>query len=174
VSEIRALRIFGPKRDEVRGGGRKLLNEELHNLYSSPSVIKMIKSRRMRWAGRVARVGEKRNVHRILVGRPEGRRPLGGLDTGVRWRDIMNSAMNLRVPSNVVKFLSSYGTGGFSRKTQLHGSLENCQFMHLILVQQYTIDWNHYRFQSSLRDGSSLILGKYVGFSIVFLHEYRY
>jgi hypothetical protein len=61
----------------VTGGWRKLHNEELHNLYSSPSVIRIIKSRRMRWAGHVARIGEKRNVYRLLVGKPEGKRPLG-------------------------------------------------------------------------------------------------
>jgi hypothetical protein len=69
--------IFGPKRDEVTGGWRKLHEEELHNLYSSPSIIRMIKPRRMRLAGYVARIGEKRNVNRILVGEPEGKRPLG-------------------------------------------------------------------------------------------------
>jgi hypothetical protein len=70
------LRItFGPKRDEETGGWRKLHNEELHNLYSSPSIIKIIKSRRMRWAVHVARMGEKRNAYRILVGKPEGKRP---------------------------------------------------------------------------------------------------
>jgi hypothetical protein len=61
----------------VTGGFRKLHNEELHNLYSLPSIIRMIKSRNMRWAGHVARMGEKRNVYRILVGKPEGKRPLG-------------------------------------------------------------------------------------------------
>jgi hypothetical protein len=66
-------RIFGPKRYEVSGGWRKLHNEELHNLYSSPSMIRMIKSRRMRWAVHVARIEEKRNAYRILVGKPEGR-----------------------------------------------------------------------------------------------------
>jgi hypothetical protein len=70
-------RIFGPKRDGATGGWRKLHNEELHNLYSSPSIIKIIKSRRMRWVGHVARMGEKRNVCRLLVGKPEGKRPLG-------------------------------------------------------------------------------------------------
>jgi hypothetical protein len=70
-------RIFGPKRDEVRGGWRKLRNEDLHNLYSSPSIIRMIKSRRMRWAGHIVRMGERMNAYRILVGRPDGRRPLG-------------------------------------------------------------------------------------------------
>jgi hypothetical protein len=74
VFENRVLRrIFGPKRDEVTGGWRKLRNEELHNLYSSPSIIKMIKSRRMRWAVNVARIGEKKNAYGILMGKPEGK-----------------------------------------------------------------------------------------------------
>jgi hypothetical protein len=78
VFENRVLRrIFGPRRDGVTGGWRKLLNEELHNLYSSPSKIRIIKSRKMRWAGHVARMGEKRNVYRLLVGKPEGKTPLG-------------------------------------------------------------------------------------------------
>jgi hypothetical protein len=78
MSENRVLRrLFGPKRDEVTGGWRKLHKEELHYLYSSPSVLRMMKSRRMRWAGYVARMGEKRNAYRILVGKPEGKRPLG-------------------------------------------------------------------------------------------------
>jgi hypothetical protein len=68
--------ILGPERDEVTGGWRKLHNEELHNLYSSPSIIRMIKSRRMRWAGHAARMGAKRNANRILVGNPDGNRPL--------------------------------------------------------------------------------------------------
>jgi hypothetical protein len=77
VLENRLLRnIFGPKRDEVRGGWRKLHNGEFHNLYSSPSIIRMIKSRRMRWAGHVARMGAKKSAYRILVGKPEGKRPL--------------------------------------------------------------------------------------------------
>jgi hypothetical protein len=70
-------RIFGPKRDEVTGGWRKLHNEELHNLYSSPNIIRMIKSKRMRLAGHVAHIGEKRNAYRILVGKPEGNTPFG-------------------------------------------------------------------------------------------------
>jgi hypothetical protein len=61
-------RIFGPKRDEVTGGWKKLHNEELHGLYSSPSIIRVIKSRRMRWVGHVARMGEVRNAYNILVG----------------------------------------------------------------------------------------------------------
>jgi hypothetical protein len=67
VFENRVLRrIFGPKMDEVTGEWRKLHNEELHDLYSSPSIIRLIKSRRMRWAGHVARMGEKRNAYRLL------------------------------------------------------------------------------------------------------------
>jgi hypothetical protein len=78
VFENRVLRrIFGPKRDEVTGELRKLHNEELRDLYSSPSIIRIIKSRRMRWAGHVARMGEKRNAYWLLVGKPEGKRPLG-------------------------------------------------------------------------------------------------
>jgi hypothetical protein len=113
-------RIFGPKSDGVTGGWRKLHNEELHNLYSSPSI----KSRRMRWAGHVARMEEKRNVYRLLVRKPEGKRPLGRprrrridnikmglLEIGLnvvdwiglaqdryRWRALVNAVMNLRVP----------------------------------------------------------------------------
>jgi hypothetical protein len=78
VFENRVLRIFGPKRDEVTGEWRKLHSEELNDLYSSPSIIRIIKTRRMRWGrGHVARMGEKRNVYRLLMGKPEGRRPLG-------------------------------------------------------------------------------------------------
>jgi hypothetical protein len=69
-------RIFGPKRDEVTGEWRKLHNEELRDLYSSPRIIRIIKSRRMRWASHVARIWEKRNAYRLLVGKPEGKRPL--------------------------------------------------------------------------------------------------
>jgi hypothetical protein len=74
--ENRVLRIFGPKRDEVTGRWRQLHNEELHNLYSSPSIIRIIKSRRMIWAGHVARMGEKETAYRILVGTPEGKKLL--------------------------------------------------------------------------------------------------
>jgi hypothetical protein len=117
-------RIFGPKRDEVTGEWRKLHNEELHNLYSSPDIIRQVKSRQMRWAGHVARMGEKRKGYKVLVGKPEGRRPLGrprqrwedgiGMDLrkrmeGVEWihlahnRDrwwaLVNTVMNLLVPA---------------------------------------------------------------------------
>ena len=70
-------RIFGPRRDEVTGGWRRLHNEELNYLYSSPNIMWVIKSRRMRWVGHVARMGEERGVYRVLVGKLEGKRPLG-------------------------------------------------------------------------------------------------
>jgi hypothetical protein len=90
--EKRVLRrLFGPKRDEVTGEWRKLHNEELHDLCSSPSIIRRIKARRMRWAGHVARMGEKRSAYRLLVGKPERRRPLGRPRR--RWLD--NIRMNL-------------------------------------------------------------------------------
>jgi hypothetical protein len=125
VFENRVLRrIFGPNRDGVTEVRRKLHNEELHNVYSSPSIIRIIKSRGKRWAGHVAQMGEKRNVHRLLVGKPERKRPLGrprrrwmynikmnlseiGLNVvdwiglaqdRYRWRALVNSVMNLRVP----------------------------------------------------------------------------
>ncbi|KAJ4435545.1 hypothetical protein ANN_18161 [Periplaneta americana] len=70
------MKIFGAKRDEVTGEWRKLHNTELHALYSSPDIIRNIKSRRLRWAGHVARMGESRNAYRVLVGRPEGKKTL--------------------------------------------------------------------------------------------------
>jgi hypothetical protein len=92
VSENRVLRrMFGPKRDEVTGGWRKL-HEELHGLYSSPSIITVIKARMMRWAGHVAHMEEVRGAYNILVGKPEGRRPLGR--PRHRWED--NISMDLR------------------------------------------------------------------------------
>jgi hypothetical protein len=117
-------RIFGPKGYEVIGGWRKLHNEEFHNLYCLPSIIRIINSRRMRWVGHVARMGEKRYAIRILVGKPEGERQLGrprqrwdgiikmdlreigwgGMDwTDLaqdrdQWRSLVNMVMNFRVP----------------------------------------------------------------------------
>jgi hypothetical protein len=124
VFENRVLRrIFGPKKDEVTSEWRKLHNKELHDLYSSPSIIRITKSRRMRLAGHVARMGEKRNAYRLFVGKPEGKRPLGRprrrwvdirMDLGEvgwgdvdwiglakdmnRWRAVVNPVLNLRVP----------------------------------------------------------------------------
>jgi hypothetical protein len=114
--------IFGPKREED-GSWRKLHNDELHSLYSSPNIVRVIKSRRVRWAGHVARMGEGRGVYRVLVGKPEGKRPLGrprhrrednieldlreiGIDGANwlrlaqdrdQWRAFVNTVMNLRV-----------------------------------------------------------------------------
>jgi hypothetical protein len=119
------LRItFLPKRDEVTGEWKKLHNEELRDLYFSPSIIRIIKSRKMRWAGHIARMWEKRNAYRLLVRKPEGKIPLGRpicrwmdyirLDLGEvcwggvdliglaqdrdKWRALVNSVLNLRVP----------------------------------------------------------------------------
>ena len=82
VFENRVLRrIFGPKRDGVTGEWRKLHNEELNDLYSSPNIVRVIKSRRMRWAGHVARMEEGRVVYRVLVGKCDGKRPFWGTKT---------------------------------------------------------------------------------------------
>jgi hypothetical protein len=92
VFENRVLRrILGPKREED-GSWRKLHNDELHNPYSSTNIIRVIKSRRMRWAGHVARMEEGRDVYRVLIGRPKGKRPLGR--PGRRWED--NVKMDLK------------------------------------------------------------------------------
>ena len=72
-------RIFGPRKDEVTGEWRRLHNEELNDLHSSPNIVRVIKSRRMRWGGHVARMGEERGVYRVLVGKPEGKRKRGAL-----------------------------------------------------------------------------------------------
>jgi hypothetical protein len=86
VFENRVLRrIFGPKWGEVTGEWRKLYNEELHNLYSSPDIIRQVKSRRMRWTGHVSRMEEERKVYKFLVGKPERKRPLGRPRR--RWED---------------------------------------------------------------------------------------
>jgi hypothetical protein len=78
VFENMALRrIFGPRSDEVTGEWRRLYNEELNDLYSSPNIVRVTTARRMRWAGHVVRMGEERGVYRVLVGKPEEKRPLG-------------------------------------------------------------------------------------------------
>ena len=93
VFENRVLRrIFGPKRDGVTGEWRKLHNEELNSLYCSPNIVRVIKSRRMRWAGYVARMEEGRGVNKVLVGKPDGKRPLGRPRR--RWED--NIKMDLQ------------------------------------------------------------------------------
>ena len=123
--ENRVLRIlFGPKRDEVTVEWRKLHNEEMNDLYFSPIIVRLIKSRRMRWAGHIACMGERKGLYRVLVGKPEGKRPIGRprhrwddnikmdiqeVGCGVmdwidlaqerdRWRALVNAVMNLRVP----------------------------------------------------------------------------
>ena len=123
--ENRVLRgMFGAKRDEVTGEWRKLHNEELNDLYCSPNIVRVIKSRRMRWAGHVARRGERRGVYVVLVGKTEGKRTFGRprrrwednikmdlQEVGCgcmdwmelaqdrdRWRALVNGVMNLRVP----------------------------------------------------------------------------
>ena len=78
-------RIFEPKRDEVTREWRKLHSEELNDLYCSPNIVRVIRSRRMRWAGHVVRMGERRGVYSVLVGKPEGKRPLGR--PRLRWED---------------------------------------------------------------------------------------
>ena len=84
--ENRVLRrVFGPKRDEVTGEWRKLHNEELSNRYPLPNILRVVKSRRIRWAGNVARMGQRRGVYRVLVGKPEGKKPLGRPRR--RWED---------------------------------------------------------------------------------------
>jgi hypothetical protein len=126
-------RIFGPTRNEVTGKWRKLHNEELNELYSSPNIVRVIKSRKMRWARHVARMGERIGVYRVLVGKPEGKRPIGRIRRrcednikinlqkvecgGInwidlvqdkdRWRELVNAVMNLRIPLNAGNFLTN-------------------------------------------------------------------
>jgi hypothetical protein len=85
VFENRVLRIFGPKSDDITGVEKKLHNEEIHDLYSYSTIVRVIKSRRMRWAGNRARMGEGRGVYRVLVGKSEGKSPLGRPRR--RWED---------------------------------------------------------------------------------------
>ena len=131
VFENRVLkRLFGPKRDEVTGEWRGLYeyNEELNDLYYLPNIIRVIKSRRMRWAGHVVCMGENTGAYRVLVGKLEGKRPLERREDNIkmdlqevgwgidwidlaqdrdRWRTLVNAVMNLRVPKNAGNFLTS-------------------------------------------------------------------
>ena len=112
VFENRVLRrIIGPRRDEVTVEWRKLQNEELNDQYSSPNIVRVMKSRIMRWAGHVARMGERRGVYRVLIGKPEGKSPL--VRPRCRWLD--NMKMNLQEVGCGVWNGSSWhriGTGG--------------------------------------------------------------
>jgi len=141
-------------------GELRLHNEELNDLYFSPNIVRVIKSRRMIWAGHVARMGEESGVYRVTVGKPEGRRPLGRLRRrwmdNVRmdlqevecgymdwirlaqdrdgWRRLVSAVMNLRVPQNAGNFLTSCKPVSFSRRTLYHGvaisQVVNQQFCH--------------------------------------------
>jgi hypothetical protein len=84
VLENRVVRIFGPTRNEVTGEPRKLYSGELHKLYSSPNMIRQIKSRRMKWVGHVVRVIEERKLYKVLVGKPKGRRPRHRWENGIK------------------------------------------------------------------------------------------
>jgi hypothetical protein len=132
VFENRVLRrIFGPKRDEVTGGCWKLHSEELHGLYSLRSIARVIKARRMRWAGHVARMGAARGAYNILVGRPEGRRPLGrvwvcGFDSfGSGWGQVRGLLWTRYWTFGFHKMRGiswiAERTLSFSRRTLLHG-----------------------------------------------------
>ena len=138
--------IFGPKRDEMIVEWRKLHCEELNDLYCSPNIVRVIKSRRMSWAGHVARMRERRGVYRVLGEKPDGKRPLGrprhrwednikmdlqGVGFGGvdwielaqdrdMWRTLVNAVMNLQVPQNAGNFLTNCKPVSFSRRTLLH------------------------------------------------------
>jgi hypothetical protein len=101
-------RIFGPKRDEVTGEWRKLYNEELNDPYSSPNIVRVKESRRMRWAGHVARMEEKKGVYRVLVGKPRGKRPFG--KPRRRWED--NIKIDLQEGVRTRSVWLRIGTGG--------------------------------------------------------------
>ena len=148
VFENRVLRkVLGPKRDEVTGEWKKLYNEELSDLYTLLNIVRVVKSRRMRWAGDVARMGEGRGVHRVLVGKPEGKRPLGSprrrWDDNIKmdlqalggscgnwmelaqdrdwWRALVGTVGNFRVPKMRGISCLAAEPVSFSRRTLLHG-----------------------------------------------------
>jgi hypothetical protein len=147
VFEDRMLRrIFGPKRDEVTGDWRKLHSEELNDLCSSTNIVRIIKLRRIGWAGYVARIRDRRGVYSVLVGEPQGRRPLRRprrrwkdnimmdlQEVGFwyvdwmelsqdrnRWRALVSTVMNFLVPENAGNFLTSCKPVNFSRRTLIH------------------------------------------------------
>jgi hypothetical protein len=148
VFENRVLRrIFGPERDEVTNEWSKLHNVELNDLYCSPNIFRVIKSRQMRLAGHVARIGNRRGVYRALLGKPERKRPLwrhrrrwednikmdlqeigceymDWIELALNrdmWRELLNAVMNLWAANNVVNFLTSCKQVSFSRRTLFHG-----------------------------------------------------
>jgi hypothetical protein len=154
-------RTYGPNRDEVTGAWRKLHNEEVNLLYSSPDNFRQIKSRRMRWVRHVARMGEDRTVYRVLAGKPEGKRPLGNQgrtgsewilgrlagrgviewiqmaqDRG-RWRSLVNTVMNLRVLEPQIQLLN-YNRNLLcllSRNPGISGSTFRLRYTRALLVK---------------------------------------
>ena len=160
VFEKKVLRrIFGPRRDEVTGEWRRFHNKELNDLYSSPNIVRVIKSRRMRCAGHVARMGEERGVYRFLMRKPEGKRTLGrprrrwvdNIRTDLqevgcgymdwiglaqdrdRWRTLVSAVMKLRVPCNAENFLTSCKPVSFSRRTLHHGLMRSNKLIIIII-----------------------------------------